>query len=180
MSHSTWRRILSSRWLLLVLLFLSSCLRATTSVYDDEDAPSSAPFDARREEGNRDAVRASMPTSGEVVPEEIARSETVFRRALHKAIGGGVPGAVAGAVQVLSLMWLVSVRLFVRRSKDGLIVRRPRFWLMPCWIRFRKSLWPSSKQSSVLFLRDVRCSAIVSIESRSSFRRPLAFVPVWP
>ena len=32
----------------------------------------------------------------------------IFRQALQRAMGGGIPGAIAGAVQVLSLMWLVS------------------------------------------------------------------------
>jgi len=32
----------------------------------------------------------------------------IFQRAIVKAIGGGVPGAIAGVVQVLGLMWLVS------------------------------------------------------------------------
>lgn len=32
----------------------------------------------------------------------------IFQRAIRKAIGGGIPGAIAGAVQVLGLMWLVS------------------------------------------------------------------------
>lgn len=33
----------------------------------------------------------------------------VFQNALKKAIGGGIPGAVAGAAQVLCLMWLRTV-----------------------------------------------------------------------
>lgn len=33
----------------------------------------------------------------------------IFRNALKKAIGGGVPGAIAGAAQVLCLMWLRTV-----------------------------------------------------------------------
>ncbi len=32
----------------------------------------------------------------------------MFRRALRRAVGGGLPGAVAGIVQVLSMMWVVS------------------------------------------------------------------------
>ena len=31
----------------------------------------------------------------------------VIRKALNKAIGGGIPGAIAGVIQVLTLMWLV-------------------------------------------------------------------------
>lgn len=31
----------------------------------------------------------------------------VFQKALSRAIGGGIPGAIAGVIQVLSLMWLV-------------------------------------------------------------------------
>ena len=41
----------------------------------------------------------------------------MFRRALGRAVGGGLPGAVAGIAQVLSMMWVVSdafVAVFVR------------------------------------------------------------------
>jgi hypothetical protein len=33
----------------------------------------------------------------------------IFQNALKKAIGGGIPGAVAGAIQVICLMWLRTV-----------------------------------------------------------------------
>lgn len=36
-------------------------------------------------------------------------SREILSKALHRAIGGGVPGAIAGVIQVLSLMWLVSL-----------------------------------------------------------------------
>jgi hypothetical protein len=45
----------------------------------------------------------------------IIKGETndIFQRAIQKAIGGGIPGAVAGVVQVLGLMWLVSCYDFI-------------------------------------------------------------------
>jgi hypothetical protein len=36
-------------------------------------------------------------------------SSTVFHKALKRAVGGGLPGAIAGIIQVLSLMWLRTV-----------------------------------------------------------------------
>ncbi|KAL7539638.1 hypothetical protein ACHAXR_009462 [Thalassiosira sp. AJA248-18] len=38
-----------------------------------------------------------------------AKGRDIFQKALKRAIGGGVPGAIAGVVQVLSLMWLRTV-----------------------------------------------------------------------
>jgi hypothetical protein len=36
-------------------------------------------------------------------------SRDILSKALNRAIGGGVPGAIAGVIQVISLMWLVSL-----------------------------------------------------------------------
>lgn len=43
------------------------------------------------------AVKSSNSKSG----------KEIFQQALKRAIGGGIPGAIAGAIQVLALMWLV-------------------------------------------------------------------------
>ena len=40
------------------------------------------------------------------------RSGGIFRRAFSRAVGGGLPGAIAGIVQVLSMMWVVSCFIF--------------------------------------------------------------------
>jgi hypothetical protein len=37
------------------------------------------------------------------------RRKEILRKALNRARGGGLPGAIAGIVQVLSMMWVVSV-----------------------------------------------------------------------
>ena len=45
--------------------------------------------------------------------EQVAATATVrstFHKAVKRAIGGGLSGAIAGVAQVLSLMWLVSNR----------------------------------------------------------------------
>mmetsp|Transcript_13318 Transcript_13318/g.21858 ORF Transcript_13318/g.21858 Transcript_13318/m.21858 type:complete len:400 (-) Transcript_13318:3414-4613(-) len=48
--------------------------------------------------------------SSDEAPAEATKSgKEIFQNALKKAIGGGVPGAVAGVVQVLCLMWLRTV-----------------------------------------------------------------------
>jgi hypothetical protein len=44
------------------------------------------------------------------------RSGGIFRRAFSRAVGGGLPGAIAGIVQVLSMMWVVSCFIFRRVS----------------------------------------------------------------
>ncbi|KAL3800631.1 hypothetical protein HJC23_006093 [Cyclotella cryptica] len=112
MALSTSRRIILSPWLLvLLLLFCLHTSSLTTSVDDDDDegdlASPSLPHHLEI-----DAIESTIqhvPTPGDVVSHDITDSETIFRRALQKAIGGGLPGAVAGAVQVLSLMWLRTV-----------------------------------------------------------------------
>jgi len=38
-----------------------------------------------------------------------SKNKSIFQKACSKAIGGGIPGAVAGVIQVLSLMWLRTV-----------------------------------------------------------------------
>ena len=35
------------------------------------------------------------------------KTREIFRKACSKALGGGITGAIAGIIQVLSLMWLV-------------------------------------------------------------------------
>lgn len=49
--------------------------------------------------------------SGEAPTAAIATKsgKEIFQNALKKAIGGGIPGAIAGAVQVICLMWLRTV-----------------------------------------------------------------------
>jgi hypothetical protein len=37
-----------------------------------------------------------------------SKTKEIFHKAFSKAVGGGITGAIAGIVQVLSLMWLVS------------------------------------------------------------------------
>lgn len=59
---------------------------------------------------NGSSVPASVHSDEEPTPAAATKSgKDIFRSALKKAIGGGVPGAVAGAVQVLCLMWLRTV-----------------------------------------------------------------------
>jgi len=38
-----------------------------------------------------------------------SKNKSIFQKACSKAIGGGIPGAIAGVIQVLSLMWLRTV-----------------------------------------------------------------------
>ncbi len=53
---------------------------------------------------------ASVHSDESPTPAAATKSgKEIFRSALKKAIGGGVPGAIAGAVQVLCLMWLRTV-----------------------------------------------------------------------
>jgi hypothetical protein len=57
-----------------------------------------------------DIVQPSLP----VVPQRIERKTTlslsqVLYRAGQRGLGGGIPGAIAGAIQVLALMWLRTV-----------------------------------------------------------------------
>ena len=46
------------------------------------------------------------------------RSGGIFWRAFSRAVGGGLPGAIAGIVQVLSMMWVVSCFIFRRVSRS--------------------------------------------------------------
>jgi hypothetical protein len=39
------------------------------------------------------------------------KTREVFHKAFRKAMGGGITGAIAGVVQVLALMWLVSLHV---------------------------------------------------------------------
>mmetsp|Transcript_11722 Transcript_11722/g.24836 ORF Transcript_11722/g.24836 Transcript_11722/m.24836 type:complete len:183 (+) Transcript_11722:212-760(+) len=57
---------------------------ATSNIFSPTDATS--------------AVKSSNSKSG----------KEIFQQALKRAIGGGIPGAIAGVIQVLALMWLVS------------------------------------------------------------------------
>ena len=86
---------------LLLLLFLClSSLAGTTSL--NEDHPTVDIQEHELSEDADDDVFASDESA-------IGRSNTndIFQRALQKAIGGGITGAIAGIVQVLGLMWLV-------------------------------------------------------------------------
>ena len=60
----------------------------------------------------------SMPSPGykhtngtETEPPQGNSREVSLHKAFIKAIGGGIPGAIAGVVQVLTLMWIVSIQL---------------------------------------------------------------------
>lgn len=53
---------------------------------------------------------ASVHSDESPAPAAATKSgKDIFRNALKKAIGGGVPGAIAGVAQVLCLMWLRTV-----------------------------------------------------------------------
>mmetsp|Transcript_25987 Transcript_25987/g.53684 ORF Transcript_25987/g.53684 Transcript_25987/m.53684 type:complete len:477 (-) Transcript_25987:31-1461(-) len=58
---------------------------ATSNIFSPTDATS--------------AVKSSNSKSG----------KEIFQQALKRAIGGGIPGAIAGVIQVLALMWLRTV-----------------------------------------------------------------------
>lgn len=53
-------------------------------------------------------LRKKLNSDNQQPSKKVLEERGIFQKALNKAIGGGVPGAIAGLVQVLSLMWLVS------------------------------------------------------------------------
>mmetsp|Transcript_6996 Transcript_6996/g.17345 ORF Transcript_6996/g.17345 Transcript_6996/m.17345 type:complete len:393 (-) Transcript_6996:122-1300(-) len=89
---------------------------------DDDRYDDVATFDATKND-NKVIRKATTASSGARVHKPAAflrrnnskagqtegKSREIFQKAFHKAIGGGVPGAIAGVVQVLSLMWLRTV-----------------------------------------------------------------------
>ena len=81
-------RLLS--WLLLLL-----CLCDTASLNESNTSEPLVPSEH---------VQLHVATEDEPVKRS---PQDLFHRAVQKAIGGGVPGAIAGVVQVLGLMWLV-------------------------------------------------------------------------
>jgi hypothetical protein len=83
---------LNTRQLLLPLLVLCLTYQAGTASVDDEGNSTSYEHDEALTE---DALSNR-------------NTNDIFQRAVQKAIGGGIPGAIAGLVQVLTLMWLVS------------------------------------------------------------------------
>ena len=86
-----------ARRLLLVLLLCLSHLCGTASL---NDSNSSEPV--------VHSEHAQLHVATEDAPAPVKRSpHDLLHRAVQKAIGGGVPGAIAGVVQVLGLMWLV-------------------------------------------------------------------------
>lgn len=93
--------------LILLIVYLVS-LAGTTGIKNENNSPA---IETQTVDDELDDVAQI-----ENVP-AISKSNTtdILQRALQKAIGGGVPGAVAGVIQVLGLMWLV--RYFFLQSK---------------------------------------------------------------
>lgn len=88
-------------FLLLLLLLCLSSLAGTASLT----------IDVQEDELDEEADDDVFDSLDEAA---IGRSNAndIFQRALKKAIGGGITGAIAGIVQVLGLMWLVGSNSF--------------------------------------------------------------------
>jgi hypothetical protein len=79
----------SAFWLFLVLLLLaSSCCIAFAAAQEESSAE-------QEKESNEIIVEKENPTL-----------ESILKKSLKKAVGGGIPGAAAGLIQVMTLMWL--------------------------------------------------------------------------
>ena len=74
---------------------------------DDEDDDHATAAATRKIKANNQSV--TFLRKNTLNRKDTAKGKDIFHKACSKAIGGGVPGAVAGVIQVLSLMWLVSI-----------------------------------------------------------------------
>ena len=118
--------IMKHGWLVLFFLLaihtnLTGCSKSIIYL-DDDDVPVhhhdiDIPFDDEDDDHTTAAATRKIKATNQSVTflrkntyntKEVSnKGKDIFQKACSKAIGGGVPGAVAGVVQVLSLMWLV-------------------------------------------------------------------------
>jgi len=61
------------------------------------------------EDGSENATRSSLRKSSAVLVEEGLTMNQLLIRAGKSGLGGGIPGALAGMVQVFTLMWLRTI-----------------------------------------------------------------------
>ena len=84
---------------------------------NDNDVTTFASAQGVDRSGN-DNAPAFIPRAGGIPATAFLRKSTnkktkdIFHKAFSKAMGGGITGAIAGVVQVLALMWLVSSYLY--------------------------------------------------------------------
>lgn len=83
---------------------------------DDESDDDEAIAAASRKLANKNSATAAAgktaflrKASSIQKSEDGSKGKDIFHKAFKKAIGGGIPGAIAGVIQVLSLMWLRTV-----------------------------------------------------------------------
>jgi len=61
---------------------------------------------------NNSIITRGLPTTAFLRKSTNTKTKDIFHKAFSKAMGGGITGAIAGVVQVLALMWLVSSYLY--------------------------------------------------------------------
>jgi hypothetical protein len=115
------------RFILIATLLVTCCVDRTCSSIDDANIKNITNFNDTLLENNstksslrtKTTIPAANNSLNHVVQSQLHESpittvkkslgKEIFQNAFKKAIGGGIPGAVAGVVQVLSLMWLRTV-----------------------------------------------------------------------
>ena len=103
-------------WIVLLLIILcpAGCINQTINIEENEDVVVNTIRGIPPLNNNTDVKIQSTNThlrksdSTKKISSSSSNGKG-FRKAIHKALGGGVPGAIAGVIQVLSLMWLRTV-----------------------------------------------------------------------
>jgi hypothetical protein len=77
---------------------------------DDDEEEEDQQHDTSKDESNSEDKAIPKKTNRRLMETKTPLSiGQIFRKAGRKALGGGLPGAVAGVVQVLTLMWLRTI-----------------------------------------------------------------------
>jgi hypothetical protein len=106
------------RFILIATLLVAFCVDRTCSSINDTNNITNYNYNDTLWENNstesslrsKTATPAANDSLKHVHSAQLDKSApTIFQNAFKKAIGGGIPGAIAGVVQVLSLMWLRTV-----------------------------------------------------------------------
>jgi len=104
--------------LLLITFYPAGCINQTIDAEEDVDVVVNnirgVPLNESKDytavkNTDQSTTHLRKSDSTENISVSSSNGKGIFRKAIHKALGGGVPGAIAGVIQVLSLMWLRTV-----------------------------------------------------------------------